>query len=479
MALGLAQPRIRPAFAAPALGLAALAALAALGSPTGAAPAQPPAPLGDARLGEPIVVPASALDRLFGTPAWQLYAFALHDGAWQRIALQLDERGADGSVLADDAGDGALSAGDELVLLVDEAGEQAADGGAPGGMTGATARAEIRVAEPGATDAAAYVYLFRHPAGPEDAPPRRLAWDPDARALASEHVVLGLADPEDDGFVGIERLSLGDGPDLLDRLKFRARIDLLGTPTDLNEESFANPLLANLLGGADLAPEPVKVGPVRAVFGPGEGASVYPRRGALVTGLEGLGDLGGGTPLPIALTGLRISLDFLPSAAGGTYADANLPGGVLVDGQPDEVPASPLPAYRELRTPGGRIVLLSGAPDGSSADSGSATVFYADDLGGLPDDTGDGQSWGETGVAADALEDALAAGFPGRFVVLPPDSAATGDALVAAAADPLEVVVTALDATDPPTAAPSPTPTATAPPSGGTVHLPWCGNRTP
>lgn len=474
------QPPMRRVATAATVATAALAtltALAALGA-AGTVRAQPPAPFGAARLGEPIVVPASAVARLIGTPAGQFYAYALREGAWQRIALQLDERDSDGAVLADDAGDGALSAGDELVLLADDAGERADTGLAPGAMAGATARAEIRVAAPDEPDANAFVYLFRHPAGPEDAPPRWLTWDPDERRIGSADYVLGLADPDADGFVGIEHLSLADGPDLLDRLKFRASLDLFGMPTDLNEESFANPLLAGAIGGADFAVDPTKVGPVRAVFGPGEGAFIYPRRGTFVTGLEGLGDLGGGSPLPITLSKLRVSLDFLPAVGGATYLDANIPDGVPVDGQPDEVPDAPLPAYRELRTAGGRIVLLPSAAADSPAPA-TARAFYADSAAGLQDDTGDGQSWAENGVTADTIEDALAAGFPGRFVILPADSPATGDELVAAALAPLAIEVTALDATDPPTPMPTPEPTAKPTVERMWIYLPDCRNAAP
>jgi len=480
------RTRIAATLAAPTVLAVTTAVVLAAAAATwvgGPVRAQPPAPFGAARLGEPIVVPASAIDRLIGTPAGHFYAYALHAGQWQRIALQLDERDADGAIVADGAGDGALSAGDELVLLLDEAGERAETGASPGGMTGATGRAEVRAAEPDDPEAAAYAYVFRHHAGPEDAPPRRIAWDPDELRITSAHYALGLADPDEDGFIGIEHLALADGPDLVDRLKFRGTLEFFGLPTVLTEESFADPLLAGLIGDVDFAVEPTKVGTVRAVFGTGEGASVYPRRGAMLTGLEGLEDVGGGSPLPIVLTDLRVSLDLLPAASGATYADANLTDGVPVDGQPDAVPGEPLPAYRELRTAAGRIVLLPGDAAAGAADPGSARAFYADNAAGLPDDTGDGQSWGESGVTADTIEDMLAAGFPGRFVILPAESTATGAELAAAAASPLEVVVTALDATDPPTAEPTPTsgataiPSATAAVASGRVFLPWCGQR--
>ena len=421
---------------------------------------------------------APALAAAFlGASIDDLYAYAYDGSAWRRIALQVDEReGLTGFVAEED---GQVDGDDELAWLYADAGPEAPMGDAPASMARAQAAAAIAVEDPlreGEAEAVRWIYLFHAPAGTDDPSPEALVrFDEQAREVTTADYVLGFASsaPEDDGFFGIKRISLsGDiETDLVDRTKFRADIDFAGTQLSLTEENLSNVL--GQFGGAaiDFDIKPIKGGPVRAILS-AAGGSAWPRRAAL-TAATGVADglPGGGGPIAIPITGLKLTLDLNRNAAtaGATYSDSNLVEPVPIDGMPDAVPGSPPPAWRELRLPTASALLLAGTVDVSS----TVRAFYADDESGLEGDTGDGRSIGEHGVTAEEIGDLFGAGFPGEMVVVPTgEQGPTAEQLLDARAQPLTVRVDSVSGGPPePTATPTPTPTPEA--QTFTVHLPW------
>lgn len=444
-------PRLRPAATLTLLVLTALGPLAAL------RPA-PPVALAQAgvRYAEAIVVKGQDLGSLRGSGLDQVQLWMLIDGEWRREVAQLDERSAGDYVAAEDL---LLDADDELAFNFVPGGQRAADGNTPPGVAIDAARAEIAVTDPLAVGAVHYAYAFAVPGAAAPAEqPAAVDYDATTRLFKGSGYALGLADQDEDFFIGVRELRLGAAEtDLLDRLKIRMTLSasLLGQELEITEENLSDTL--GLLG-TDLSADPVKIGPVRTLVG--GGGTLYAQRFALLRSLGDLADLSGGGVIDFGLTDMRISLDLSPAAEGATYRDANTPSGVKVDGMPDAVPGSPLPAWRELSFPMGRLLILT-RPGEKAA---KASAYYKDDAALDGNDTGDGQSWGDAGVFAPDAESLLAAGFPGEMVVLPAGSSVTAAGLAAQFLQPLQVVVTSAGS-QPATATRAAPPTATAGPT--------------
>lgn len=433
------------------LALALLWPLAALRPPLGPARAQ-----AGARYDEVIVVKGQDLGSLQGAAVGSVQVWQLAGGQWRREVAQVDEMKDGDFVAADDL---VLGAEDELVFGYTAGGQSAAEGQAPPGIPADSARAQIAVTDPLAGGAVSYLYAFAvaGATAPAEQPPA-VDYDKTTRLFKGGGYALGLADPSLDGFLGLRELRLGSAEaDLVDRLKIRGQLSALGFEQAVDEENLAN-LLQNF--GANFSAEPIKLGPVRSLAG--GGATFYPQRLGLLGNLNALNSLGGGVPgLDFGLKDGRISLDLSPAAEGATYRDANLAAGVKVDGKADAVPASPLPAWRELSFPMGRLVILT-RPNAAAA---TASTYYKDDAALDGDDTGDGQSWGDAGVAAPDVDALLGSGFPGEMVILPAGSPVTAASLSAQYQQPLTVAVTS-SGSQPATPTRAPSPTGTAQPTG-------------
>jgi hypothetical protein len=371
-----------------------------------------------------------------------------------------------------------------LVFPFDDFGTQRAPSSWPAGLDKSYPDVEVKVTDPLDTDAVGYFYVFRSGNGPDDALTPLVRYDAVNRQVKSRSYTLGFANPDDDGYVGLKSLSLYRSEvNLLDRLKFRAKISGLGSDLAVTEEDLVG--LASGMGAQGLDVQPVISGPVRIVFDAAGRSTAYAER---VTLFPGLGNLPQGGQLPIQITDLRVSIDFSKAAVPATYNDANLKEPVNIDGKPDQVPEQPLPKWREITFIDGRAVLLADNP----ADAAAAKVYYKDDAAPDAKDTGDRSSYGDTGVTASTLTDFQASGFPGEMVVLPVGRNVTAAQL--AANRKAALVVTTTIGPGPTPGGPSPTPRAevtraasptaasTAPatatpaatpkPAGARIHLP-------
>ncbi len=423
-----------------------------------------------ARYAETIVVKGQDLGSLRGSGLDQVQLWMFADGEWRREVAQLDERSAGDYVASEDL---LLDADDELAFSFVPGGQRATEAQTPPGIAVDAARAEITVTDPLTAGAVHYAYAFAVPgaAAPAAQPPA-VDYDPTTRLFKGSGYSLGLADQGKDFFIGVRELRLGAAEtNLLDRLKIRMTLSasLLGQELEITEENLSDTL--GLLG-TDLSADPVKVGPVRTLVG--GGGTLYAQRFALLRSLGDLADLSGGGVIDFGLSDMRLSLDLSPAAEGATYRDANAPSGVKVDGTPDAVPGSPLPAWRELVFPMGRLLILT-RPGEMAA---KASAYYKDDAALDGNDTGDGQSWGDAGVFAPDAESLLATGFPGEMVVLPAGSPVTAAGLAAQYLQPLQVVVTTSGG-QPATATRSAPPTATAGPTGAPTSTASASTPTP
>jgi hypothetical protein len=416
------------------------------------------------RLDEAIVLSGAQLAPFTGAPGDQLWVYVREQGDWQFVAGQLDDRDDTGQYVASD-GTG-LDANDDYVFMADALGQPMLAGAWPPNLGREHPAIEVKVTDPLQPDWAGYAYLFWSGAAPYPRVKPPVRFDAATGELSSDHYVLGFPDPavDKDGYVGLKRLSLGGGTrNLLDRLKIRIDVTFLGTRSTLTEQELA------AFAGDQFRVAPVKLGPLRAVLDPTGANMAYGRRVSLFGGLDQLG----GIQPPVGqleLHGLRVSLDLASALGEVTYADANIPIGVPVDGLADTVPTAPLPDWRQLTFTEGRAVILRSHPGQPSA----ATVYYKDDKAQDSADTGDYRSFGDAGAQATTLDDWASAGFPGEMVVLDQDDPRTAAQLVEQKAHPLVVTVTVGELPDTATPGPAtrtPEPTATAPLRH--AYLPW------
>lgn len=413
----------------------------------------------EGRIAEPIVISGADLAPFYGATWDTMWVYAWDHGDWQFVIGQLDERDAQGQFVAGE--DGQLDANDEYVFMADILGQQRPDDAWPGGIGHEHPAIEVKVTDPLEPGYEGYAYLFWSDDAPYPLARPRVRYDAEKRELQSDNYTLGFANPavEADNFVGVKRLSLYGGErNLLDRLKIRAEITFMGTRATVDEQQLA-------AFGDQFTVTPVKQGLLRVILDPAGDALAYAQR---ATVFGGLGQLGGVAPIPgleLELHNVRVSLDLAAGLGEVRYRDDNTAEGVPVDGMPDSVAASPLPAWRELTFEEGRAVLLRPEPSLASA----ATTYYKDDKTQDVNDTGDYMSYGDNGARAETLDDFMTAGFPGQLVVLPASGPLTAAKLARNLANPLAITVSVGPL--PPTPTPGgPTETPRPSPTAGTTR---------
>ncbi len=401
-------------------------------------------PLPAARRTEPVILTGSQLAPFAGAPTGSLRVRKWTGTEWEIVESQVDERSSSGRFLATE--DGKLDANDELVFMASWLGVAAPADAWPPGLSREHPRLEVVVTDPLAPDYRGYVYAFWSDQTSPGLPAPLIVFDTAEHAIRTPTYALWLAGG-DDGFIGIKALTLFGSPDLVDRLKMRVAVSLFGLPANYTEETI----------GILITPprrEPLVSGPVRLLFDANGTDVAYAERASLYGSLGG----GGGSGL-VEVTAARLSLDLAPAAVPATYFDPNVPDGVAIDGQPDAVPASPVPNWHEVRfaRPFGRLISVGApAPAGSSL-----ALYYKDDATVDSRDTGDKMSYGDCGVSATKAEDA---GGPAPVMIfLPNDDDATGEALAAAFQQPLVATVRVEGEAPTPTASVASTGTPTAP----------------
>ena len=446
---------LSPPTATLAVGWALVVAGLATAALATAEPAQPPlleaSPSG--RYTEAVVVGGELLGSLRGLPVGRLGAWASGAGGWQRITVQVDERGPAGALVATE--DGIVDANDEAIVLVADLGGRVQ--GEPPGPIGPLV--EVRVADP--IDAAFERFAYLGEAEPVAVPPVVTYGVAEAEIRAPSYA-LAFGRPAEDGFIGVRSLALfGGSTDWLDRSKLRATVEVSGTTLPVTEE------LVVLLG---FAPEPAAVisGSLRVAMDAAGAGAGFPGRVSIGSPLGSLGGLpfplGGTSPpareLPEArrpdpgpaqalpVRDLRVSFDWTRDASGATYRDAYTPGGVTVDGRNDAVPTAFVPRWRELRLPAGRLVFLTP----SALSLSDAQGYYRDSLIPTFPDSGALGSFGEFGVSLPEPSLAALAALAFTVVPLPPTSTVGAERLVMELDHPLEVEAAS------PRVGPTPTP---------------------
>jgi hypothetical protein len=349
---------------------------------------------------EPVIVTGSKISALLGTPVDDLFVYTYSGNSLSgQIPVQVDEVTAAGNYTTTE--DGLLDLNDEIVFMAVDLGDQPTDTSALTGLPISPNWYEIEVIDP-LTGKRGWAYLVSSNTLAPTFSGNYVDYNGTTKRITTnpEHYELGLAT----SYVGLDYLTLnGDSTNILDRTKLRAVFDagILGTVT-LTEEDLENPEIVL-----------VKDGPVRVILrqavtadpgGPITEASLSTTNLAYASLLQATASVSFTLPGFVDIASVRTSVDFNSAVSGARFYNANTPSnGVLIDGQPDVVAATPLSNWTQVSTTTGRLVQVSDpTPVGGTAQKN----YYCDDDDPNPlalecdgtKKTGDDVSYGDAGV---------------------------------------------------------------------------------
>lgn len=376
----------------------------------------------EAQLGrpeDPVVVTGDELPLFDGQPIDEMVLYKFSSGSWAPIPFQIDERANDitGTYVVFE--DGLLDANDELVFMAKDAGEMAGSSWPADMEAQQNPRYQIAASDPLSPANMGTAYLYRSTTLPAS-PDSYVDWN---EGLQTVTTISYTAAFSPSSFVGLADLTVnGNGVDILDRQKIRITAFIIS----LNEED-----LITLITPTISIPV---VGPVRGVANGGAfNVSIYGSRLEFFVVFDT-------SSLPISIDDIRTSFDLKDSAVTGisNYYDSNGTA-AAIDGLPDAVPGSPrFDWYQASGSVGGLVMAVPVLNTGG----GSVTNYYKDDSAVDAGDTGDQQSYGDTGVfitnPGSEVELALVS------YILPPGSTANvGQEYFDRATNPLTAATTA------------------------------------
>ncbi len=324
---------------------------------------------------DPIIVTGSSLPVFEGKPIDELVLYSYAEGSWSPIPFQIDERTNDvtGTYVIFD--DGLLDANDELVFMAKDAGYSAGQMWPDDLEARQNPRQMIIASDPLDAGANGWAYLYRSTTLATN-PDNYVDWD---ETLQSVTAVSYTASFNPSSFVGLADLTVnGNGIDILDRQKIRLQAFIF----NFNEEDLINFITPTIS-------IPV-IGSVRGVANGGQfNVSIYGARLDFSVSLDATG-------LPLSIDEIRTSFDLNNPALTGISHFYNSNGSdETIDGVPDAVASSPpIDWYQVSGAPGGLVVVIPEADPGG----GTVTNYYKDDSNFDPNDTGDGMSYGDTGL---------------------------------------------------------------------------------
>ncbi len=430
------------------LGLAGLLAILSVIQPTAGLAADRAAGPGNQALAvlsrgdEPIILEGSALPTFLGVDVDDLALFSFDGTVWTPIPYQIDEVNITGTIVPEE--DGILDANDQVVFMAGDA-DMMTPSNAWWAFPSSTAlydRYALHIIDPINAGEQGWVYVYRGQNLPVSGA-SYVAWDANTQTVTGVNYASGLSQGQ---FVGLASVSLNGSADILDRQKFWVAGTLASTPFSFTEELSGTPGGTGLTNTIALA----TLGPVRATAGNsavGAGFAFYGQRAHVSLALDLSDAL---VQLETGLFGerrfetVRTTVDFVSPTLSAmqpmTYYDANTATGVAVDGQPDAVATTPMPAWYQVSGAHGSIVSLIDVDPGN----GLLSWIHRDDGGPDPDDTGDGFHYGEAGfvIQRPGTNHIGVVSAAQIFVFLDPALPNVGDSIALQAASPLMVTAT-------------------------------------
>jgi len=364
---------------------------------------------------DPVVLRGSALPDLIGTDPGDIVAFRYDTpaGAWDQVPVQVDERhlehlaqlrngtGSTGP-MAMAYSDPAANAGpdpvatfdadDEVAFMADDTGGEAPGGTArPAGVL-AGSGVKVTVTDPlGPTSplrgsGTGFVYLFERsgglaPGAGQDYVDYDFAPADPMGHSESSTVSTDAYTTHFSSRWARDRLHLGGGPDLLDRHRNQFALDVCGR----SEDTFS----AGDGGYATNVDGPVRV--IRSYLGANSGTYTQ-REHVFYRGTERVQ-----TFLRVhAIPGIMDFYDYSASALGMRYRSSNVPGGVVIDGIPDAMPAA-APTWEAVTGDHGALVSVSTVQTDIVA-LGLQSYYSDDSTPATTQCTGDAFEYGASGT---------------------------------------------------------------------------------
>ena len=309
-----------------------------------------------------------------GAAAEEIYVYRFLAGTWELIPHQVDLVDDEGAYLPDVTG--TLDDNDEIVFMASDLGELPAEP-ITNSVNIQGPWYQVEVTDPLAPQDKGYAYVVRSSSPLGDAGVDHIDFDMATLRATSDIYSVGWAEDHS----GMSFISLAGSGNILDRTKLRINYRIgSGAPQEITEEGNA------IIPVSDV--ELIKDGPVRIIV---KRASVltFGYHSLLRTVLEV--DLSN-IPLLI-IENVRSSTD-LANTVSGTYYNQNIEAGVTIDGAPDSVAETPFnQAWRQISLSSGAMIQVT---DLSSV-GGFPRHYYKDDATVDVEDTGDGQSYGDSG----------------------------------------------------------------------------------
>ncbi len=357
---------------------------------------------------DPAIVRGDAMAQFEGFPLDQLFVYAFAQGAWRQIPFQIDEVTASGVFTA--AEDGLLDANDELVLMMQDLGDQVAGGPHIEGQPIGNRWYELEIYDPADSSQKAWAYLLHSALISSTVTTDYVSFNPALHQIQGTTYQMAYGGTH----AGFETLELnGSGVDLLDRTKSRYACRF----------SSVCPLTEETIGA--VPDDLVKDGPVRVILRGGKTLAYATKLTWSAT-----------RTLPPFITGLRLSTDWSDDAVGSTLYSAAAQRGVVVDGATDSVPPAPLSSWWQLSNSQGTVIQVQDL----SELGGSQSNFYLDDSTPDPSDTGDQQHLGEIGTTINRPSSTFTQ--TNSYYFLPSGQPNVGRRFAAYAARPLAVTAT-------------------------------------
>jgi hypothetical protein len=353
---------------------------------------------------EPVVVAGADLPDLAGAPTDSLFVYAYRDGGLQQIPFQVDEV-VSGAYAPTEGSP--LDADDEVVFMASDLGARLLDEQFAATLPISPTWYRIEVTDPLSPTAQGWAYVVRSSSLTKTFTQTYASFDPATDQITTTQYALGFLS----GHPGFDTLALhGSAEDILDRTKVRVETPIV----TLTEQNLP-------------APEPtaIKDGPVRVIV---QNRGIMGYRSMLYTWVAE--DL-------LGATAARLSTDFNENATGATLYNAVTPTGLTIDGNPDVIVEAPVSPWWEVIDDTGSLVQVAD----SSGVGGTQTNYYKDDDTTDPADTGDGKSYGDTGILVQSPNETVT--YQTVLYVLPPGQPSMGALFAAYAASPLQVTATA------------------------------------
>ncbi len=310
-----------------------------------------------------------------GAPVNQIFVYRANGSAWEQIPFQVDEVTASGSYTATE--DGLMDANDEIVFMAKDLGDEAS---APisASLPISPTWYKVEVANPLAPGQKGWAYIVRSVALSVTNPTDYVRYDAVNRRINAANYAIGWATDHP----GLDYMTLFGSGDILDRTKLRVKYRIWPLPQQftLTEED---------LPVADVVL--VKDGAVRVIVQRSTAVTLaYASFLRTTTWIDLTG-----LPANIIIDEARLSTDLASAAINGTFYNENVPAGVIIDGAPDPVPATPFAqAWRQVSLDSGTMIQVMDL----NSPGGTLSHYYKDDRTPDNNDTGDQKSYGDSGV---------------------------------------------------------------------------------